>query len=169
MPVVVARIGRPHGLRGEVTVEVRTDDPAQRLAPGARFEADPASAGPLTVQGARTHHGVTVLAFEGVERREDAEALRGTLLVQDASLDDEGEAFYEDQLVGLRVRRTDGTPIGTIAELATRPAQDLLLVDLDAGGQAMVPFVTALVPTVDIAGGYVVIDPPAGLLDLEST
>lgn len=170
MPLLVARIGRPLGLRGEVTVQVHTDDPLGKLVKGARFDTDPPGAGPLTVRNARAHHGVSVLAFEGVLTREDAEALRGTRLLLDQDIaDGQADAWYEEQLVGLRVEDTAGTALGTVAALRTRPAQDLLVIDLAGGRQALVPFVAALVPLVEPAAGRIVIDAPPGLLDLESS
>jgi 16S rRNA processing protein RimM len=165
---VVARIGRAHGLRGEVTAEVRTDSPERRFVAGAAFATDPAERGPLTLQSAREHSGVLLLAFEGVDDREGAEALRGTVLLVDADASDEPDAWYDDELVGLRAQRVDGTALGEVVALLTGGAQDLLQVRPVGGEPAddvLVPFVTALVPTVDVAGGRVVLDPPGGMFD----
>ena len=89
MERVVARIGRPHGLRGEVSVEVRTDVPEQRFVPGAVFATDPADRGPLTLVSARDQGGLLVLGFSEAGDRSAAEALRDTLLVVDATASDE--------------------------------------------------------------------------------
>lgn len=170
--VLVARIGKPHALRGEVTVQVHTDDPAGRFVPGARFRTEPASRGPLTLRAARMHGTIQLLAFEEAPDRTAAEALRGTRLFveADAATTDDPDApeegWYPEDLEGLAVRSVDGTPVGTVETLHLRPAQDLLEVSLAGGGQALVPFVDQIVIEVDPAGAGVVLDPPPGLLDL---
>ena len=172
MDVVVARLGRPQGLRGEVTVEVRTDDPEQRFAVGSVLLTEPAARGPLTVAGRRWHREILLLTLESpagpLESREDAEALRDTELhvpVADLPELDDPDDFYDHQLVGLAARLTDGTPLGEIVAVRHEGA-DLLVVRRPEGGELLVPFVAAIVPTVDVAGGFVVVDPPEGLLDL---
>ncbi len=181
--VVVARIGKPHGVRGEVTVRVHTDDPAGRFVVGTRFalEAPHGAALPqrLTLRSARQHNGTWLLFFEEVTDRTRAERLRGTHLLAAAIGRDEDRAseqpgsaaedgWYEAQLVGLAVVRIDGTPLGMVSGLRLGPAQDLLEVTLVGGGTADIPFVTTLVPVVDLPGGRVVVDPPAGLLELNA-
>ena len=162
---VVARIGRPHGVRGEVTLELRTDAPGERFAPGAVLRTDPAPRGPLTVESARWHTGTLLVAFEGVEGRDAVEALRDTLLLVDV---DEGagaedDAWYPHQLRGLAAVTAGGTALGTVADLLTGTAQDLLVVTGTDGREVLVPFVERLVPVVDVPGGRVVLDPPGGL------
>ena len=164
MERVVARIGRPHGLRGEVSVEVRTDVPEQRFVPGAVFGTEPADRGPLTLVTARDQGGVLVLGFEQACDRAAAEALRDTLLVVDAGASDEEDAWYEDELVGLRVEDLSGALLGELVRLETGGAQDLLVVRPAGGGEHVrVPFISALVPVVDVPGGRVVVDPPGGM------
>jgi 16S rRNA processing protein RimM len=166
--VVVGRIGRPHGVRGEVTVEVRTDDPDLRFVPGAALLTDPASRGPLTVVGARWHRDILLLTLEGIDSREVAETYRNTeLLVPVADLPqlEDPEDFYDHQLVGLTARSTDDTVLGEVAAVRHEGA-DLLVVRRPEGGEVLVPFVTAIVPTVDLEGGFLVVDPPEGLLEL---
>lgn len=162
---VVGRVGRPHGLRGEVTVQVRTDSPERRFAPGARFGAGPGRT--LTVVAARPHAGALLVRFDGVSDRAMAEALRGTLLTIDVAdlpeLDDP-EEYYDHQLEGLLAVGSDGTALGTVREVVHAPASDLLVVQT-AGGEALVPFVRDIVSEVDLDSGRVVLDPPAGLLD----
>jgi 16S rRNA processing protein RimM len=164
--VVVGRVGRPQGIKGEVTVEVRTDDPEARFAPGATLLTDE---GPLTVAQSRDHSGKLVVLFEGVPDRNAAELLRGTVLRVDARtlppLDDEDE-YYDSQLVGLVVEQRDGTVLGSVVDVLHLPHGDVLAVDRDAGSELLVPFVRAMVPTVDVAGGRVVVELPEGLLEL---
>ena len=168
MQVVVARIGRAHGIRGEVSVEVRTDEPETRLAPGAVLGTEPASVGPLTIASGRVHSGRLLLRFEGVTDRTAAEALRNTLLLADVDpeeLPEDPEEFYDHQLLGLEVVTRQGRRLGTIGEIAHLPGQDLLIVSRPEGGEAMIPFVTELVPEIDLPGRRVVVAPPPGLLD----
>ena len=166
MILTVARIGRAHGLRGEVSVELRTDVPEERFEVGARLDTDPAGAGPLTVARAREQGGRWFLSFDEVTDREGADGLRGVLLTIDSDDDgdDEDDAWYVHELVGLRVERPDGTVIGEVTGLEHLPAHDLLVVRESAGATSRIPLVEALVPEVDIDGGRVVADPPYGLL-----
>jgi 16S rRNA processing protein RimM len=160
--VVVGRIGRPHGVRGEVTVEVRTDDPDLRFAPGAVLRTDPPERGPLTVAGRRWHREVLLLVVEGVESREAAEELRDTELhvpLADLPALEDPDVFYDHQLVGLTARLPDGTELGRV-DAVRHEGADLLVVRRVDGGELLVPFVTAIVPTVDVAGGSVVGGPP---------
>jgi 16S rRNA processing protein RimM len=170
--VVVGRIGRPHGVRGEVTVEVRTDDPDLRFVPGAVLRTDPADRGPLTVSGRRWNGEVLLLALETpagpVESREAAEELRNTeLLVDVADLPEleDPDSFYDHQLVGLSARLADGTALGEVTAVRHEGA-DLLVVRRADRGDLLIPFVAAIVPTVDVDGGFVVVEPPEGLLEL---
>lgn len=169
MQLVIGRIGRAHGIRGDVFVDVRTDDPDDRFAVGSVLATDPADAGPLTVDRVRWHSGKLVLGFAGYPDRTAAERLRGIQLVIDSDelepLDDPDE-FHDHELVGLAVVTTDGAAVGTVDEIIHGPAGELLAVRRETGGEALVPFFREFVPTVDVQGGKVVIDPPEGLLDL---
>lgn len=166
---MVGRIGRPHGIRGEVSVEVRTDSPDERFAEGSVLVTDPSERGPLTVTRLHWHSGRLLLSFDGVSDREGAEALRETMLVVDSDdlppLADPDE-YYDHQLVGLRAELPDGTELGTVEDVLHSPADDLLAVRRTDGEELLVPFVSVMVPTVDVPGGRVVVDPPDGLLDL---
>jgi 16S rRNA processing protein RimM len=168
--LVVGRIGKPQGIRGEVTVEVRTDEPEARFSAGAELLTDPAERGPLTVEAARDQNGRLMVAFQGVPDRNAAEALRGTLLLVDAAtlpLPDDPDVFLDVQLQGLVAELVDGTRVGTVSEVLHLPQGDVLAVKRDDGPhEVLVPFVAAMVPTVDVTGGRVVLDPPEGLLDL---
>ncbi len=169
MEFVVARVGKPHGIRGELSVEIRTDDPDRRFGPGVRLRTDPAEAGPLTVQTVRDHNGRLLLTFDEVPDRTAAEGLRGVLLLAEVDESEGGEpdAWYDHQLVGLSARLIDGSDAGEVIGVEHGAAQDLLVLRLPDGRTARVPFVTALVPEVDIGAGVVVLDPPGGLLDGE--
>jgi 16S rRNA processing protein RimM len=165
--VVVGRIGRPHGIRGEVTVEPRTDEPDERFAPGAVLSVDgPVSS--LVVDRAHWHSGRLLVAFRDVHDRNAAEALRGLLLhverADDAMPDGEDE-YYDSALVDCSVELTDGTPVGVVADVVHLPAQDLLSVRTPDDRDVLVPFVSLFVPTVDVTARRIVIDPPPGLLD----
>jgi 16S rRNA processing protein RimM len=166
MLVVVGRIGRPHGIRGDVTVEVRTDDPDARFAPGSVLLTDPADRGPLTVQSTGRSGQITLLHLDGVDDRDAAEALRGTLLQVDAEalpeLADEDE-YYDHQLIGLRVLHLDGTELGTVTDVLHPPASPVLVVARPDGSEELVPFVAAIVPEVDVDRGVAVVDPPDGM------
>ena len=169
MDLVVGRIGKPHGVRGEVTVDVRTDDPDARFAPGSSLRTEPDELGPLTIAGVHPRSGGLVLAFDGVESREAAEALRGTVLVVDsAELPDieDADEWYDHQLVGLAAVDPAGAALGEVADIVHAPASDLLVVRDADGREHLVPFVRELVPAVDVPGGRVVVDPPEGLFDL---
>jgi 16S rRNA processing protein RimM len=169
--VVVGRVGKPHGLRGEVTVDVRTDEPERRFAVGATLRAEPprgsaSTLRSLTVASTRWHQGVLLAAFEELPDRNSAEAARGTMLhatMPAVSSPDDPEEFYAHQLVGLAAYDVDGTHLGEVTALTTG-AQDLLTVRTLDGREALVPFVVALVPEVDVAGGRLVIADRPGLV-----
>ncbi|MCX6499931.1 MAG: ribosome maturation factor RimM [Arthrobacter sp.] len=170
MQLQVARIGKPHGIRGEVTVQVLTDAPGDRFVPGTQFVVEPASAGPLTVESARWNKDILLLAFEEVETRNDAEALRGAKLfieTEELDADDDDEGWYEHELVGLDVRVGD-TVVGKVSGLHTLPVQDLLVVTDQDGKEILIPFVEQIVPEVNIAEKYVLVTPPAGLFDVNT-
>ncbi|MER7764897.1 ribosome maturation factor RimM [Streptomyces sp. NPDC097619] len=168
MQLVVARIGRAHGIKGEVTVEVRTDEPELRLGPGAVLHTEPAGAGPLTIATGRVHSGRLLLRFEGVADRTAAEALRNTLLIAEvdpAELPEDEDEFYDHQLMDLDVVLADGTLVGTITEISHLPSQDLFIVERPDGTEVMVPFVEEIVTEIDLENQRAVITPPPGLID----
>jgi 16S rRNA processing protein RimM len=176
--VIVGRIGRPHGIRGEVVIGVRTDEPDLRFAVGATLDARSTSddAGPengggerLTVASVRWHSGQLLVAFAGITDRTAASELTGSWLSVDSSqLPDTGDPdeFRDYELIGLSVRTCAGDPVGVVTDVL-HYGQDLLVVRRqdEPGGEALVPFVKAIVPEVDLRAGVVVIDPPPGLLD----
>jgi 16S rRNA processing protein RimM len=174
MRVIVGRIGRPHGIRGEVVIGVRTDEPDLRFAVGATLDAaeradEPAGGVQLTVAAARWHSGQLLVAFAGVTDRTAAAELTGRWLTVDASqLPEIGDPdeFRDHELIGLSVRTCAGDPVGVVSDVL-HYGQDLLVVRRTDGqeGESLVPFVKAIVPEVDVQRGVVVIDPPPGLLD----
>lgn len=169
--VVVGRIGKPHGIRGEVTVDVRTDEPERRYADGAvlRAEAPRGSAfaaRTLTVSRTRWHQGVLLASFAELPDRTTAESARGVVLRAVVPADETPEdpdEFYDHQLVGLAAYDLDGSHLGEIVGL-THGAQDLLRIRTLDRREALVPFVSALVPEVDVAGGRVVVADRPGLV-----
>jgi 16S rRNA processing protein RimM len=166
MLLTVGQIVRPHGVHGECVVEPRTDSPDERFREGAVFTAGPAQ---LTIATVRPHLGRFLVVFEEIPDRDAAEAVRGTLLELDSAAvppPDDPDEFLDHQLVGLAVVSLAGVRLGTVARIDHGPAHDMLIVRLEGGREALVPFVKAIVPTVDVGGGRLVIDPPGGLLEL---
>lgn len=164
--VVVGRIGKPHGIRGEVSVELRTDEPERRFAPGAGVVVE-ATGRRLVVTGHRWHQGRLLVRFEGIDDRTAAEAARGWMLtaeVDPEELPEEEDSYYDRQLVGLRVLAADGRQVGEVAFVVHLPAQDLLEVRTGTGTR-LVPFVAALVPRVDLGAGTVTLAEVPGLLE----
>jgi 16S rRNA processing protein RimM len=175
--LIVARIGRAHGLRGEVSVEVRTDVPEERFVDGAvlyvedgpRRRALEATGGPttLTLTRARDNNGVLLLSFAEVVDRSAAENLRDVILEAEvAEVSDESDAWYDHELVGLAVVDPSGARLGEVVAVQHPGAQDLLVVRSATGaGDRLVPFVSAIVPEVDVKGGRIVMTAPPGLLE----
>lgn len=166
MLLAVGRIGRPHGIKGEVTVEVLTDDPDARFAPGNSLVTDPAETGPLTVESSGRSGSITTLRFAGIEDRDAAETLRGTvLLIDTADLPNlaDSDDYYDHQLVGLAAVDTSGAALGTVTAILHAPAAPVLTVTRPDGSTELVPFVTAIVPEVNLATGVLVIDSPDGM------
>jgi len=185
--LTVGQIGKPHGLRGEVSVVVRTDEPEDRFVPGSVFVTEVprdrrVSTGPAAVVGIRFevpkqlvlesirwHQGRGIAQFENIDDRTVAEELRGVFLQVDSSEltpPDDPDEFHDHQLVGLRVESADGTVHGTVERIDHAPSSDLIVLKKADGGTALIPFVSVMVPTVDVVGGRIVVDLPAGLLDL---
>jgi 16S rRNA processing protein RimM len=172
--VIVGRIGRPHGIRGEVVIGVRTDEPDLRFAVGSVVDASrsaeddlPADRAPLKVATVRWHSGQLLVGFAGITDRTAAGDLTGSWLSIDSSqlpATPDPDEFRDHELIGLSVRTTAGEPVGVVTDML-HYGQDLLVVRRADGGESLVPFVQALVPEVDLGAGVVVIDPPPGLLD----
>lgn len=175
MELVVGRVVKAHGITGELVVDVRTDDPDERFTPGNRMRLKATRGDGRTreveIESARPHSGRLLVRLVGVTDRDGADALRGNLFLVDSAelppLDDPDE-FYDHQLEGLAVRTVDGRDIGTVAEVLHTPAGELLSVRAADGAEVLVPFVSAIVQSVSLADRMVLIDPPEGLLDLDS-
>ena len=172
MDLVVGRVVRAHGITGELVVEVRTDDPDARFAPGTRLRARPPGGGPqrtYVIDSAREHSGRLLVRLEGVADRNAADALRGNIFLVDSEglpqIDDPDE-FYDHQLEGLRVVTTDGRLVGNVNEVLHTAAGELLSVTSETGAEILVPFVSAIVTEVSLESQTVEIDPPEGLLEL---
>jgi 16S rRNA processing protein RimM len=167
--LLVGRVAKAHGIGGELAVDVHTDDPDERFAPGAVLNARlrDRSVRTLTVSTARPHATRLLVRFAEVPDRTTAESLRGAQLLVDAAdlpPSEDPDAFYDHELEGLAAVLADGTEVGTVREIARGPGGELLVVARADGTESLVPFVREIVPEVDVAGGRVVVDPPEGLL-----
>ena len=168
MLVVVGRIGRPHGVRGAVSIEVRTDEPERRFAVGSTLLAD--SGRELTVTSTTWHSGRLLLTFEGYDDRSAVEGLRNQLLSVDRPEEERPEdpqEFYDSALVDCAVVDAHGAIIGTVIDVAHLPAQDMLVIRTTDDREVLVPFIDDFVPTVDVSDKRIVITPPDGLLEAD--
>lgn len=166
--VIVGRVGRAHGIKGAVSIDVRTDEPGRRFVRGAVLRRG--DGGELVLGSVDWQRGKLLVTFVGQPDRTAVEALRGVELLVDVPADEEPsepEEYFDRQLVGLRVLDGGGAEVGTVADVLHLPAQDVLQLDTPTG-ERLVPFVKALVPEVDLAAGTVTLAPVEGLLeDLE--
>ena len=161
-PITIGHIARAHGLKGDVAVVFYSDHPEQ-FAAGFQLGG---TGGSLTIEWVRSGAGVAIVKFAGVDDRDGAELLKGVQLTMEESdlrTLEEGE-FWPSQLQGLEVRDRSGTKRGVVRDVITGGAQDRLAIEV-ATGRVEVPFVDALVPTVDLEGGFVVVETVAGLLE----
>ena len=166
---------RAHGIRGEVAVRARTDVPERRFAVGNVLYCDHPEVSELVITAARPHSDRMLVSFAGVGDRAVAEALQGSVLSIDADQigsasseadDGDEEAWWDHELVGLAARTVDGEELGAVTQVAHNPGGELLVITRPGGRELLVPFVRSIVPTVDPAGGLVIVDPPPGLLEL---
>ncbi|MFC0315143.1 ribosome maturation factor RimM [Gordonia phosphorivorans] len=169
MDLVIGRVAKTHGVRGELVVDVRTDDPGARFAVGTVLRGRAPKGGGeknYTVTAARPHAGRLLLSLSGVGDRDAGDALRGVLFLIDADSVDSGDdpdEFYDHELIGLPVTTVDGVAVGPVSDVLHLPGGELLSVTGADGAEILIPFVTEIVPTVTREG--IVIDPPDGLLD----
>lgn len=166
MQLVVARIGRAHGVLGEATIEVRTDQPEDRFYIGSVLATEPTTFGPLTITSVRNHNGTLLLGFKGVNDRNQVEELRDVLLLAEVDIeaDSTEDDFHVQQLLQCQVSTQDGLEIGLVTDVINLPGQDVLAVDYN-GREVLIPFVKAIVPIVDVKNRKITVVPPAGLLD----
>jgi 16S rRNA processing protein RimM len=173
MELVIGRVAKAHGVTGEVVIDVRTDDPAERFAPGSVLRGRKPRGGPerdFIIETVREHGGRLLVRLTGIGDRNAADELRGTLfLISTAQLPpiEDPDEFYDHQLEGLAVRTVAGEVLGTVTEVLHTAAGELLSIKRPDGAELLVPFVSAIVTAVSLAEGTVEIDPPDGLLNLE--
>ncbi len=170
MRVTVGRIGKPHGIRGQVTIEVRTDEPELRFAPGTTLSRE--SGSDLIVSDFHWHSGRVLLTFVGVDSRNAAEELRDSILMverEDTEVPPASDEYYDSNLIGCQVQTVAGDAIGRVVDVLHLPSQEVLVVSPvgAAGTEYLIPFVESIVPRVDIAAQLITVDPPAGLLSQE--
>ncbi|GAA1411438.1 ribosome maturation factor RimM [Catellatospora coxensis] len=172
MLLIVGHVMRAHGIRGEVLVHPRTDEPALRFAVGSTLIVEPAVAGlpgKLTVEEARPHSGELIVTFAEIPDRNMAELAKSAVLNVDSAdvpMPEDPDEYLDHQLVGLDVVTVAGEPLGKVLRIDHAPASDLLVVRMPDGRTGLIPFVSAIVPEVDVAGGRITVDPPGGLFDL---
>ena len=160
MRLNVGRIGRAHGILGEATIEVRTDDAASRFALGAVLQTD--TYGDLVVDSVRVHNGILLLSFVGHTGRNAIEKLRDVLLYADVDIDAPGEDeddYHVLQLIGCTAFLEDESELGKVSDVLNLPGQDVLVIQ-STNGEVLIPFVRALVPIVDITAKKLVVIPP---------
>ena len=161
MRLLVGRIGRAHGILGEATIEVRTDEPDRRFAVGSKVSTD--SHGELKIISGRVHNGILLLGFDGFNDRNAIEKLRNTLLYADVDINeasDVADEYHVLQLIGCQVILEGGEVFGEVTDVINLPGQDLLAIATN-GGEQLIPFVHQLVPAVDIKNKKITVIPPA--------
>lgn len=153
-------------MRGEATIEVRTDDPDSRFAIGSTLQTDPSSKGPLTIRDARFHSGTLLLSFDGVDDRNAVEALRNVLLMADVNPEEANisdDDFHISQIIGCKVLDASAKDWGVVTDVLHLPAQDTLVIN-HGGKEILVPFVKAFVPTIDVKNKEIIVNEIEGLL-----
>jgi 16S rRNA processing protein RimM len=160
MRLLVGRIGRAHGIAGEATIEVRSDEPQLRFAIGARVQTD--TRGDLTITSHRLHNGTLLLGFVGVTDRNGVEALRDTLLYADVDITEQSapNEYHVMQLIGCQAFLESGELFGELTDVLNLPGQDVLSI-ATASGEVLIPFVQQLVPHVDVVARKVIVVPPS--------
>ncbi len=160
MRLLVGRIGRAHGINGEATIEVRTDEPDTRFAVGASVQTD--AHGALFITSHRWHNGILLLGFQNISDRNHIEKLRDTLMYSEVDVDAPGQDeddFHVLQLIGCEAFLESGEKLGEVSDVINLPGQDLLAI-ASAAGEVLIPFVRQLVPVVDIRNKRMTVIPP---------
>lgn len=160
MRLLVGRIGRAHGILGEATIEVRTDEPDKRFAVGARVNTD--KHGDLTIVSGRVHNGILLLGFAGITTRNQIEELRNEMLYSDVDINEstgDEDEYHVLQLIGCIAYLQAGKKFGEVSDVINLPGQDLLAIKTEQG-ETLIPFVRQLVPEVDVKNKRMVVIPP---------
>ena len=160
MRLLVGRIGRAHGILGEATIEVRTDDPDIRFAIGATVSTD--KHGDLTVVSGRVHNGILLLGFKGITTRNQIEELCNEMLYSDVDINEstgDDDQYHVLQLIGCMTYLESGDQYGEVSDVINLPGQDLLAIQTEQG-ESLIPFVHQLVPEVDVKNKRIVVIPP---------
>lgn len=167
MELMIGRVVKSHGIRGEVVVELTTDEPEIRFALGEVLHGKQGKKEhELTIKSTRMHQGRMLIKFEEIPDRTQADSLRGTKFWAAPLENDEGEeGFYDHELEGLKIIH-NGEEVGVVTGVMHGPAGEILEVLLNDKKEALIPFVHAIVPEVDLDAGTATITPPEGLLDL---
>jgi 16S rRNA processing protein RimM len=169
MELTVARIGRPHGIKGEVTIALHTDDPELRFAPGSKLKSDQESRKELIVEGLRFHSGYWILKFVGIDTRNSAEELRGAVVKCDVDIEEEYEdgSYHVARLIGMKVIESQAEgekEIGLVSDVLNLPGQDLLVID-SATGEKLIPMVEEIIDDVDLDLNIIRVNIPMGLFE----
>jgi 16S rRNA processing protein RimM len=166
--LVVGRIGRPHGVRGELEVDVWTDFP-ERFRPGSRLlvgQPEEAAPRPVTVASSRAHHARLLVRLDVAADRDEAALLTGQyfLVPLDEAMPLDEDTYYHHQLVGLAVQLAEGgQPLGTVVEVIETGSADVIVVRGERG-EVLLPLLGEVVQAVDLAAGRMLVVPPPGLL-----
>jgi 16S rRNA processing protein RimM len=169
MELTVARIGRPHGIKGEVTIELHTDDPELRFAPGSKIKSDQENRKELIVEGLRLHSGYWILKFLGIDTRNSAEELRGAVLQCDVDIEEEYEdgSYHVARLIGMKVLQSQSEgeiEIGLVSDVLNLPGQDLLVLDSPTG-EKLIPMVEEIIDDIDLDLNIIRVNVPMGLFE----
>jgi len=160
MRLLVGRIGRAHGILGEATIEVRTDEPDLRFAIGAKVNTD--KHGDLTIVSGRVHNGILLLGFAGITTRNQIEVLRNEMMYSDVDINEttgDDDEYHVLQLIGCIAYLETGDKFGEVSDVINLPGQDLLAIQTE-DGESLIPFVHQLVPEVDVKNKRMVVIPP---------
>jgi 16S rRNA processing protein RimM len=160
MRLLVGRIGRAHGILGEATIEVRTDEPDLRFAVGAKVSTD--KHGDLTIVSGRVHNGILLLGFAGITTRNQVEELRNEMMYSEVDINEptgDDDEYHVLQLIGCIAYLESGDKFGEVTDVINLPGQDLLAIKTEEG-ESLIPFVHQLVPEVDVKNKRMVVIPP---------
>ena len=168
MKLAIARIGRPHGVKGEVTIELLTDLPEERFHLGAVVESDSPLYPSLEISRVRIHQGIWMLTFKEISDRTKAERVRNSRLYAEIDIeeeiDDDGKSFHIEELRGMEVLLVDGALIGKVVAVQNLPGQDLLEIETTTGLR-LIPMVHQFIKEIDTEKKCITVEIPEGLVD----